>query len=59
MTVVHGRHDLSEEVSCLSLAQSPPFVDVIVQLALTGVLHHDHDLILVLKHCGEEETPGS
>ena len=51
VTVVHGRHYLSEEVSCLSLAQSPAFTDVILQLAFAGVLHHDHNLILVLKHC--------
>lgn len=56
MTVVHGRDYLPEEVSRLSLAQAPALTDVVVQLALTGVLHHDHDLVLVLKHWRRMDT---
>lgn len=50
VTVVHSRDYLSEEVSRLPLAQAPPLTDIVVQLALAGVLHHNHDLVLVLKH---------
>ena len=50
VAVVYGGDYLSEEVSRLPLAQAPALADVVVQLALAGVLHHDHDLVLVLKH---------
>lgn len=53
VTVVDGGDDLSEEAPGLALAQAPPLADVVVQLALAGVLHHDHDLVLVLEHWGE------
>ena len=46
VTIVHGGDDLPEEVSGLPLA------DVVVQLPFAGVLHDDHNLIFVLKHCG-------
>ena len=52
VTIVHGGDDLPEEVSGLPLAEAPPLADVVVQLPFTGVLHDDHNLIFVLKHCG-------
>lgn len=48
---MHGGDYLSKEVAGLPLAQASALTDVVVQLALAGVLHHDHDLVLVLKHC--------
>lgn len=50
VTVVDGRNDLSEEASCLALTQSSTLADVVVQFALAGVLHHNHNLVLVFKH---------
>lgn len=50
VTVVHGGDYLSEEVSRLPLAQAPTLANVVIQLALAGILHHNHDLVLVLKH---------
>ena len=50
MAVVHGGDYLSEEVSRLSLTQAPPLTDVVIQFTLAGILHHDHNLVLVLKH---------
>lgn len=50
VTVMDGGNDLSEEASGLALTQASAFADVVVQLALAGVLHHDHDLVLVLEH---------
>lgn len=50
VAVVHGGDYLSEEVSRLPLAQAAALADVVIQLALAGILHHNHDLVLVLKH---------
>lgn len=50
VAVMHGRDYLSEEVSRLSLAQAPTLTDVVVQLTLAGILHHDHNFVLILKH---------
>lgn len=50
VAVVHSRHYLSEEVSCLPFAQAPALTDVVIQLALTGILHHNHNFVLVLEH---------
>lgn len=50
VTVVHGGDYLSEEASRLPLAQAPTLANVVIQLALAGILHHNHDLVLVLKH---------
>lgn len=50
VTVMDGGNDLSEEASGLALTQASALADVVVQLALAGVLHHDHDLVLVLEH---------
>lgn len=55
VAVVHSRHYLSEEVSRLSLAQSPPLADVVVQLPFTCILHDDHNLIFIFEHCTEEK----
>lgn len=51
VTIVHGGDDLPEEVPGLPLAEAPPLADVIVQLPFARVLHDDHNLIFVLKHC--------
>lgn len=51
VAVMHSGDYLSKEVAGLPLAQASALADVVVQLALAGVLHHDHDLVLVLKHC--------
>lgn len=50
VAVVHGGGDLSEDVSGLCLHQSPPLIDVVIQLPSAGVLHHYHYLITTLKH---------
>lgn len=50
VTVVDGGNDLSEKASGLALTQASTLADVVVQLALAGVLHHDHNLVLVLEH---------
>lgn len=50
VTVMDGGNDLSEEASGLALTQASALADVVVQLALAGILHHDHDLVLVLEH---------
>ena len=50
---MHSGHDLPEEVSGLPLAEPSPLADVIIQLSFAGVFHDDHNLIFVLKHCGE------
>lgn len=51
VAVMYSRDYLSEEVSCFSFAQSSPLTDIIIQLSLTCVLHDDHNLILIFKHC--------
>lgn len=51
VAIVDGRHDLPEEVACLLLRQPLPLADVVVQVPLAGVFHHDDDLAAVLKHC--------
>lgn len=48
---MHGGDYLSKEVPGLPLAQASALADVVVELALAGILHHNHDLVLVLKHC--------
>lgn len=51
MAVVDSRCDLSEDASGFCFWQSPPLLDVIVQLSSAGILHHYHNLIPALKHC--------
>ena len=51
VAVVDSRCDLSEDASSFCFRQSPPFLDVIVQLSSAGVLHHYHNLIPALEHC--------
>lgn len=50
MAVMHSGDYLSEEMASLPLAQASAFTDVVIQLTLASILHHDHNLILVLKH---------
>lgn len=56
VTVVHGGDDLPEEVSGLPLAEATPLADVIIQLPFARILHDDHNLIFVFKHCGGESN---
>ncbi len=56
VAVVDGRCDLSEDASGFCFWQSPPLLDVIVQLSPAGVLHHYHNLIAALKHCTGHRT---
>lgn len=51
VAVMHGGDYLSKEMPSLPLAQATAFTDVVVQLTLASILHHDHNLVLVLKHC--------
>lgn len=51
VAVVDSRCDLSEDASSFCFRQSPPLLDVIVQLSSAGVLHHYHNLIPALEHC--------
>lgn len=48
---MHGGDYLSKEVPGLPLAQASALADVVVELALAGILHHNHNLVLILKHC--------
>lgn len=56
MAVVYSRHDLSEEVSGVALRDPLLLTDVVVQVASARVLHHDHNLVLVLEHCETTQT---
>lgn len=51
VAVMHGGDYLPKEMSSLPLTQAPAFTDVVVQLTLAGILHHDYNLVLVLEHC--------
>lgn len=53
VTVVDGGGDLSEYPSRLLLRQDLAFTEEVVQLAASCVLHHEHDLLSVLKHLTE------
>lgn len=50
MAVLHSWYDLSEEVSGLPLRDLPLVADVVVEIPAAGVLHHDHDFVLVLEY---------
>lgn len=56
VTIMHSGDNLPEEVSGLPLAEASPLADVIIQLPLACVLHDDHNLIFVLKHCGGDSN---
>ena len=51
MTIVDGSGDLSEDSASIRFSKSLPVADVVVELAPGGDLHHQHHLLLVLKHC--------
>lgn len=51
VAVMDSRDDLSEEVSRLPFTEPSALTDVFVQLTLTGIFHHDHNLILILENC--------
>ena len=53
MTVENCGCNLSEYPSGLVLLQSLPLTEVIVQLPTSSYLHHQHHLLLVLKHWTE------
>lgn len=54
MAVLDGRDDLPEEVPGLALRDALSLAQVVVQISSAAQLHHDHDLVLVLKHCSNE-----
>ena len=51
MTIVDGGCNLSKDSSRVGFAERLPVADVVVQLPAGGDLHHQHHLLLVLKHC--------
>ena len=51
MTIVDGGCNLSKDSSRVGFAERLPVTDVVVQLPAGGDLHHQHHLLLVLKHC--------
>lgn len=53
MAVVHSWHNLPEEVAGLPLRDVFLVADVVVQVPSAGVLHHYHNFVLVLEHCGK------
>jgi hypothetical protein len=50
VAVVDCCGDLPEDPPGLSLLQALPLAEVVVQLATSSNLHHQHHLLLVLKH---------
>jgi len=50
VAIVDGGGNLPEDPSCVRLAERLPVADVVVQLSTRGYLHHQHHLLLVLKH---------
>lgn len=56
VAVVDSRCDLPEDASGFCFWQSPPLLNVIVQLSPAGVLHHYDNLIPALKHCTGHRT---
>ncbi len=50
MAVVHSGYYLSEEVPRLPFRDVPLVTDVVVQVPLAGVLHHNHNFVLVFKY---------
>ena len=56
MTVVYGGDNLSEDSPSVFLVQLALSVEVVVELPALGVVHHQHDLVLLLKHCGAQGT---
>lgn len=56
MTIFDGRHDLSEDSASISFRKRMiVVVDVIVQLSTVGKLHHQNDLVFVLKYWNVQE----
>lgn len=53
VTVVDSGGDLSEYPPRLLLCQDLAFTEEVIQLAASCVLHHEHDLLSVLKHLTE------
>ena len=56
MTIVDGGCNLSKDSSRIGFAKRLPVADVVVQLPAGGDLHHQHHLLLVLKHCEMREV---
>ena len=49
MAVFDGGGDLSEDASSIAFCE-PVVVDVVVEFSTVCMLHHQNDLVLVLKH---------
>ena len=54
MAVEAGGGDLSEDSPRLVLAEHLPLAEVVIELPAGRVLHHQHHLLTVLKHCQRE-----
>ena len=55
MTVVYGGDDLAEHPPGISLPQATHLVEVVVEFPTLGVVHHQHDLVLLLEHWNHRE----
>lgn len=55
MTVVDSWHNLPEEMPGLLLGDAFLVTDVIIQIPPAGILHHNHNFVLVLKYWNTEE----
>ena len=51
VAVEDGGGNLSEDPPGLALLQALPLAEVVIELAARRYLHHQHHLLLVLKHC--------
>lgn len=54
VAVVHGRHNLPEEMPGVPLTQPLPLANVVIQVTSAGVFHDNHDLAAVLKYWAEQ-----
>lgn len=50
MAIVHSWYDLPEEVPSLPFGDVPLVTDVVIQVPLAGVLHYNHNFVLVFKY---------
>lgn len=57
MAVVNSWYNLSEEVPGLPFRDVPLVTDVVIQVPSAGVLHHNHNFVLIFKYWGEKNQP--
>lgn len=50
MAVVHSWYNLSEEVPGLPFRDVPLVTNVVIQVPSAGVLHHNHNFVLIFKY---------